>query len=126
MESPGGYQLIGRTLPIWNRDADLPNFQNPWLLDMFDQIRWHQVSEDELESMRADFTKGTLKAQVEQTDFDVTEYNSFLDSIKTESKAFKDNAKAAAVKQMELDAEMQARAATRKEERRKVLNFIAG
>ena len=39
MESPGGYQLIGRTLPIWNPFTRTGPFTpgKPWLLRNFDQ-----------------------------------------------------------------------------------------
>lgn len=41
MESPGGYQLIGRTLPIWNTFGRVGPFTpaKPWLLRYFDQVR---------------------------------------------------------------------------------------
>ena len=41
MDSPGGYQLIGRTLPIWNTFGRVGPFtpQKPWLLNNFDQAR---------------------------------------------------------------------------------------
>lgn len=41
MESPGGYQLIGQTLPIWNTFGRAGPFtpQKPWLLRIFDQAR---------------------------------------------------------------------------------------
>lgn len=45
MESPGGYQLIGRTLPIWNTFGRVGPFSpaTPWLLRYFDQVRtWLQ------------------------------------------------------------------------------------
>ena len=38
--SPGGYQLVGRSLPIWNSyqiNKDFPT-GTPWLLQMFDQV----------------------------------------------------------------------------------------
>lgn len=40
MDSPGGYQLIGRTLPIWNTFATAGPFSRdkPWLLEFFDQV----------------------------------------------------------------------------------------
>lgn len=41
MNSPGGYQLVGRTLAIWNTYANgSPLFHKtkPWLLEMFDQV----------------------------------------------------------------------------------------
>lgn len=39
MQSPGGYQLVGQTLPIWNTFGRAGPFtpQKPWLLRMFDQ-----------------------------------------------------------------------------------------
>lgn len=41
MDSPGGYQLVGRTLPIWNTFARAGPFSpdKPWLLRFFDQVR---------------------------------------------------------------------------------------
>jgi hypothetical protein len=40
MDSPGGYQLVGRTLPIWNTFGRAGPFtaQKPWLLEFFDQV----------------------------------------------------------------------------------------
>lgn len=39
MDSPGGYQLVGRTLPIWNTWGRVAPFtpDAPWLLRIFDQ-----------------------------------------------------------------------------------------
>jgi urea carboxylase len=41
MDSPGGYQLVGRTLPIWNTFGRSGPFSadKPWLLEFFDQVR---------------------------------------------------------------------------------------
>ncbi len=41
MDSPGGYQLIGRTLPIWNSFGRIAPFSPaaPWLLRYFDQVQ---------------------------------------------------------------------------------------
>jgi urea carboxylase len=54
MNSPGGYQLMGRTLPIWNTFGAVEPFApvKPWLLDIFDQIRFHEVGEGELDALR--------------------------------------------------------------------------
>jgi len=40
IESPGGYQLYGRTLPAWQTWGKGSNFhpQKPWLLEAFDQV----------------------------------------------------------------------------------------
>ncbi len=53
MEGPGGYQLVGRTVPVWRTDAE-----PPWLLRHFDLLRFHPVSPAELLDLRADIAAG--------------------------------------------------------------------
>jgi urea carboxylase len=48
MEGPGGYQFTGRTIPVWNRWRKTADFQNPWLLRFFDQLRFYPVSAGDL------------------------------------------------------------------------------
>ena len=45
MDSPGGYQLVGRTLPIWNTWGRVKPFtpDAPWLLRFFDQVGFVQI-----------------------------------------------------------------------------------
>ncbi len=45
MEGPGGYQLFGRTIQVWNthRQTDAFVEGKPWLLRFFDQIRFFKV-----------------------------------------------------------------------------------
>lgn len=50
MDSPGGYQLVGKTLPIWSRD---PDNSEPWLLKYFDLVSFYEVTEQELIHMRS-------------------------------------------------------------------------
>nr|WP_318381799.1 urea carboxylase [uncultured Enterobacter sp.] len=80
MDSPGGYQLVGRTLPIWNTFLKNPQFQKeqPWLLRFFDQVRFYPVSEAELEQSRADFREGRGAIRIEETVFDFAEHLQFL------------------------------------------------
>ena len=54
MEGPGGYQLMGRTLQMWNRYGKTDAFAEgkPWLLRFFDQIRFYPVSAEEMEEIR--------------------------------------------------------------------------
>jgi len=79
MEGPGGYQFVGRTLPIWNRYKQTPEFEQPWLLRFFDQIRFFEVSEEELLEMREAFPRGGLRLEIEETRFSLAHYNRFLD-----------------------------------------------
>ncbi|MFO7859445.1 MAG: urea carboxylase [Ectothiorhodospiraceae bacterium] len=95
MEGPGGYQFVGRTLQIWNRYRVTPVFQRPWLLRFFDQIRFYEVSEDELLAMRDAFPHGGLDIDIEETTFSLKRYNQFLADNQESIAAFRDHQRAA-------------------------------
>nr|WP_312971218.1 urea carboxylase [Pseudomonas sp.] len=80
MDSPGGYQLVGRTLPIWNKFVKNAQFADgqPWLLHFFDQVRFYPVSEAELDDFREAFREGRAQIKIEQSTFDFAEYQGFL------------------------------------------------
>ena len=80
MEGPGGYQFVGRTLQMWNRYRTTEYFQpgQPWLLRFFDQIRFYEVSAKELQQIRRDFPNGDYPIQVEETRFNLKDYEQFL------------------------------------------------
>ncbi|WP_051711007.1 urea carboxylase [Andreprevotia chitinilytica] len=80
MDSPGGYQLVGRTLPIWNTFLKNPVFTagEPWLLRFFDQVRFYPVSEAELTVLREDFREGRASVRIEEEVFDFGAYTQFL------------------------------------------------
>jgi urea carboxylase len=80
MDSPGGYQLVGRTLPIWNKFLKNPQFTvgEPWLLHFFDQVRFYPVSEQELDEQREAFREGRAQIRIEDSEFDFAEYSRFL------------------------------------------------
>ncbi len=81
MDSPGGYQLIGRTLPIWNKFLKNPVFApgEPWLLHFFDQVRFYPVGEEELIRLREDFREGRASIRIEEEVFDLHDYHAFLE-----------------------------------------------
>jgi urea carboxylase len=97
MDSPGGYQLVGRTLPIWNKFLTNPVFigGKPWLLRFFDQVRFYPVDEPELDRLRDAFRAGRATIEVSEEVFDLGEYNRFLKSIEPELVEFKSRQKAA-------------------------------
>ena len=68
MDSPGGYQLVGRTLPIWNKFLKNSAFEKgePWLLKFFDRVRYYEVTEDELTVQREAFREGRLSIRIEE------------------------------------------------------------
>jgi urea carboxylase len=80
MEGPGGYQFVGRTVQMWNRFHQTADFtQNKqWLLRFFDQIRFYEVSADELLKLRDDFVHGRFKLRVESTVLKLADYRKFL------------------------------------------------
>ena len=84
MDSPGGYQLIGRTLPIWNKFLKNPVFApgEPWLLRFFDQVRFYPVEEEELTRLREDFREGRATIHIEEEVFDLGAYHAFLEAEK--------------------------------------------
>ncbi|MCB1096807.1 MAG: urea carboxylase [Verrucomicrobiae bacterium] len=91
MEGPGGYQFVGRTLQMWNRHRVTEYFgeDTPWLLRFFDQIRFFPVSADELATIREDFPKGRYPLQIEETEFSLKNYRTFLDGASDEIEAFR-------------------------------------
>jgi urea carboxylase len=147
MNSPGGYQLVGRTLPIWNTFGRAGPFnpEKPWLLEFFDQVRrlaprlagtspsstrlcrpaarpttqqpahllppppplhpqvrFFQVSEEELEAAREGFQTGQYEIKIEAGSFDMAGYSAMLESIKDEVAAMKERQKAAMAVQVGL------------------------
>ncbi len=79
MEGPGGYQFVGRTLQMWNRYRKTQEFKQPWLLNFFDQIKFYEVTADELKQIRRDFPQGRYPLRIEESQFSLTQYQTFID-----------------------------------------------
>jgi urea carboxylase len=61
MEGPGGYQLVGRTVPVWRKPAPDRVGEarpTPWLLRQFDILRFEPVTHEELMEQRAEISSG--------------------------------------------------------------------
>ena len=95
MEGPGGYQFVGRTVQVWNRDALGPHFTEPWLLRAFDQIRWYPVEADELLELREQQARGELALRVEETTLRLADEQRFLDEHAASIDAFRSRQQAA-------------------------------
>jgi urea carboxylase len=89
MEGPGGYQFVGRTVQVWNKDLRGPHFTEPWLLRTFDQLRWFPVGADELLDMREAQAAGRLPITIEETTFRLPEHHAFLDEHAGDIAAFR-------------------------------------
>jgi urea carboxylase len=80
MDSPGGYQLVGRTLPIWNKFLKNGIFESgkPWLLRFFDQVQFYPVEEAELTELRDAFREGRAPLRIDTETFDFADHQRFL------------------------------------------------
>ncbi len=86
VESAGGYQLIGRTLPIYDLAGRNAIFrENPLLLRAGDRIRFHRVEEDELLALFEDVRADRYVYRVEDSPFDVGAYLDWLPTIAAEA-----------------------------------------
>ncbi|HEY0208096.1 urea carboxylase [Acerihabitans sp.] len=78
MEGPGGYQFVGRTVQMWNRDRQTADFTRPWLLRFFDQIRFYPVSAQALQDLRQRFPYGQSPLRIEEGSFRLADYQQLL------------------------------------------------
>ena len=80
MEGPGGYQFVGRTTQVWSPWQQRGAFElgSPWLLRFFDRVKWYPVEPDELLDLRADIISGRFVPRIEEGEFSLAAYESFL------------------------------------------------
>lgn len=88
MEGPGGYQLFGRTLQMWNTYRETTEFNKPWLLRFFDQVKFYPVTTEELHQIREKFLHGKYPLNIEEKSFKLKEYKEFLKANEVKSNAF--------------------------------------
>jgi urea carboxylase len=91
MEGPGGYQLVGRTVQVWNTHKSTKTFPpgKPWALRFFDQIRFYPVSGEELLDLRSQIVHGRFELRAEDGSFNLLQYQEFLSSIAEDAGAFR-------------------------------------
>ncbi|MEQ8592986.1 MAG: carboxyltransferase domain-containing protein, partial [Parvibaculum sp.] len=89
MEGPGGYQLVGRTVQMWNSWRKTANFEKPWLLRFFDRLKFFPVSAEELTDAREAFLHGEYDVKVEEGTFRLSDYFSFLEKNAEDISAFR-------------------------------------
>jgi urea carboxylase len=86
VESAGGYQLIGRTLPIYDVRARNEVFrENPLLLRAGDRVRFHRVEETELLQLFEDVHTDTYRYRIEDAPFDVSAHLEWAASVSDEA-----------------------------------------
>jgi allophanate hydrolase subunit 1 len=87
VESAGGYQLFGRTLPIYDLQARNAVFrENPLLLGPGDRVKFHRVEEDELLALWEDVHADRYRYDVADGTFDVGAHLAWVDSVAGETR----------------------------------------
>jgi allophanate hydrolase subunit 1 len=84
VESAGGYQLVGRTIPIYDlqrRNDDL----TPLIFRAGDRAKFYRVEEDELLQLFEDVRANRFRYQVEDRPFEVGAYLDWTEEIKDEA-----------------------------------------
>lgn len=82
MELPGGYQLIGRTVPIWDKLLISAHSDHPWMLRPFDQIEFYPASEADVDKWTAEMNAGKFAVDIETAVFDNGAYTQWLEANK--------------------------------------------
>jgi urea carboxylase len=99
VEAPGGYQLFGRTVPVYDILARHDAFRDdPILIRPGDRVRFVQVSEDQLLSDRRDVLENRYEYTIEDDPFPVVDYLARAAEVRAEAETLRIAREAAAAK----------------------------
>ena len=97
VESAGGYQIIGRTIPIYDPQERNEVFRGSgMLLRAGDRVRFYRVEEAEILHLFDEVHADRYRYPIEEGDFDVGEYLSWLPSVEEAADARRRHCEAAA------------------------------
>jgi allophanate hydrolase subunit 1 len=97
VESAGGYQLLGRTLPIYDLQQRNAAFrENPLLLQAGDRLKFHRVEEEELLRLFEDVHADRYRYRVEEGTFDVGAHLDWAQTVAEEADGRRRHREAAA------------------------------
>ncbi|KAF4987100.1 hypothetical protein FGRMN_10544 [Fusarium graminum] len=82
-DSPGGYQLVGRTVEIWNSDLVHSESSKAWFFRRFDRVSFYPVSEAILDQTPV----SELVKIIEDGVLDLEEYEAWLEENKDDISA---------------------------------------
>ncbi|CAF3587384.1 unnamed protein product [Rotaria sp. Silwood1] len=92
IESPGGYQLFGRTIQTWSTFGTIgypfTNYQ-PWLLNMFDIIQFQSVTELQLQNLRRLAFAGKYQYQITDSILNINDIKQLENSVNEDLLNFK-------------------------------------
>jgi urea carboxylase len=86
MEGPGGYQLVGRSVPVWRLSE---KDERAWLLRPFDRLRFQPVNADELARQRREIKAGRQDLMMRAATFSIREVTALTDAHGTEIDALR-------------------------------------
>ncbi|KAL9594051.1 MAG: hypothetical protein Q9219_007241 [cf. Caloplaca sp. 3 TL-2023] len=111
VESPGGYQLTGLTIPGVDILGSKRGYSldRPWLFEDFDQLTFHEVGEEEYERELALFKSGRYEYVWEEVEFDMAEHNKLLDETREEVRVVKERQAEAQKKMLALEESLMAK-----------------
>ena len=97
VESPGGYQLLGRTIPVYDvRQRNRAFAQSPVLLRPSDRIRFYEVEEAQLLEHFDEVHADAFRYRIEEEPFDVGAYQRWSESLRSEAEGWRTSRDAAA------------------------------
>ncbi|MFD5552548.1 carboxyltransferase domain-containing protein [Streptomyces sp. NPDC127068] len=97
--SPGGYQLFGRTVPVYDVLGRHDVFRgDPLLLRPGDRVRFLRVSEDQLLAARRDVLENRYEYMIEDDPFPVADHQARMDAVRDEAAALRAERDAAAAR----------------------------
>jgi urea carboxylase len=86
VESPGGYQLFGRTLPIYDLAGRNGAFRpDPILIKPGDRVQFHRVEESELEETFERVREDGYEYRIEDDPFDVEQWMQHCEDVREEA-----------------------------------------
>ena len=90
VESAGGYQLLGRSLPVYDLQGRNAVFrENPLLLRPGDRVRFHRVAEEELLALFDDVRADRYVYEIEEEALDVGAYLESLERYRDEAEQWR-------------------------------------
>lgn len=111
IESPGGYQLTGLSIPGVDILGSKTGYSldRPWLFEDFDQLTFYEVGEEEYERQLALFHSGRYEYQWEEVTFDMAEHNDLLRRTKGEVELIRQRQKEAQETMSKVEKELMGR-----------------
>ena len=108
VESPGGYQLTGLTIPGCDILGSKKQYSlsRPWLFEDFDQLTFQLVSVEEYERRLALFNSGRYEYDIQETVFDMEEHNRLLESTREEVRGIREKQREAQRKMQVVEEEL--------------------